>query len=241
MKKIITMVALLAISVSGFAQDDSSSEYKPKKGTITTEVGLVGGLNNASFNLNGGTAKFRYFFKNDIAFRLGLGLASTSNETSNPQTAILPAPPVPITTDVSKTSNRQFSLGVEKHFAGSDRLSTYAAFDLVLGFNGATFESTTDNGVFTNITGVSNLAGANRAGSSFGVRVTTGADYYIAKKLYLGVELGLSYSRLSTDAVTSSAKATPTSAVVDSNLAAAGKGSNTNTSIFGGVKIGYQF
>jgi hypothetical protein len=244
MKKIISTVALLAITFTGFAQDDSSSEYKPKKGTITTEVGLVGGLNNANFNLNEGTAKFRYFFKDAIAFRLGLGIASQSTTNSNPQTAVPPATPVPITTDVTKFSSKLFSLGVEKHFKGSDRLSTYAGFDLLLGFVGSSAESSTDNGTFANLSGATDIVSGrpvNRSGSEFGVRITTGADYYIVKKVYLGVELGLSYISSSSDAVTSSIKSLPTGPVVDTNLFAKGKGSGTNTQIIGGVKIGYQF
>jgi hypothetical protein len=252
MKKLFTILALSLVVSSTYAQktkstkveketsrmsdDESTSEYKPVKGTLTTEVGLTGGLNNASFDLNEGTVKFRYFLKDNFALRAGLGLSSTSNESSN-----VVVSPIPVTNTKVKTSQRIFTLGVEKHFSGSDRLSTYVGADLIFGANGASRKVETADGTFNNIEGATSAGGASRAGSFFGVRFTTGADYYIAKKVFLGVEAGIAYTSGSSDTVSNSLKATPAGATVNTDLFSEGKNSNTLTSVFGGVKIGYQF
>ena len=105
MKKLFTILALTTIVFVSNAQRSTkpakvetesygttTSEYKPSKGSITTEVGLIGGLGNSGFNLNtstsfGGapTLKFRYFYKDDIAFRLGFS-ANRSASNSEPTT-----------------------------------------------------------------------------------------------------------------------------------------------------------
>ena len=79
MKKIILTVA--TIFAFGVVNAQEKSDYKPSKGTVTTEVGLTGGLNNADFNLNTGVLKFRYFLKDDLGLRLGF--ATNSNKTED--------------------------------------------------------------------------------------------------------------------------------------------------------------
>ena len=236
MNKILFSIAVLAISVSGFSQEKSTSEYKPVKGTVTTEVGVTGGLFSTSYVLNEGVLRFRYFIKSDLAFRLGLGLGSTKTESTN-----VVVSPTPSTTTITRTTSRTFNLGIEKHFAGTDRLSTYIGADLLIGFNGASQTNEDSDGTFANVNGSTSFGGANRAGSSFGVRAVTGADYYFTKKLYLGVEVGLSYVSSNNDVVSQSVKGTPTGPTVDTNLFSEGKGSATNTSVVGGVRLGYQF
>ncbi len=235
MKKSLLVIAILAISISGSVQGQTS-EYKPVKKTITAEVGVTGGLFNTNYVLNEGILRFRYFIKNDLAFRLGLGIGSTNVESTN-----VVVSPAPSTTTTTKTSSRTFNLGIEKHFMGSDRLSTYVGADFLIGFNGASINAATADGTFSNIDGATSLAGASRAGSSFGLRIVTGADYYIAKKLYLGVEVGLGYTSGKLDAVNQSTKVTPTGSVVDNGLYADGKRSQSFTQVVGGVKLGYQF
>ncbi len=233
MKKLVTLLAVIAFGFGANAQ-----EYKPTKGTVTTEVGVAGGLGETSVGLNEGIAKFRYFLKDNIALRLGLGFSSSNTES----TSVAIAPATVTTTTITKLSNRNFSLGAEKHFNGSDRLSTFIGADLLIGFNGASRTETDSDGPFYNISGANGLvAGSNRAGSIFGIRLVTGADYYIAKKLYLGVEVGLEYLSGTADAVSTSIKLTPTGPTTETNVASEGKISGTNTNIVGGIKIGYQF
>ena len=261
MKKVLFLTALLAVTLTSVAQKrtttpatptyvssstTATSDFKPTKGTITAEVGIVGGLFNTTPTLNEGAAKFRYFFKDDIAFRLGLAFGSSSTETPN---AGLGTAASPLFTATSKYNSKTFNLGVEKHFSGAERLSTYVGFDLLIGFNGASYSDSTETGATAgsssnSTTGAANAsgfgAGAFRAGSSFGARLTTGADYYFSKKLYLGVEVGLSYVRRTLDAVTTN-NTTGGTASPEVRVSNEGKGSNTVTNIVGGLKLGYQF
>ena len=261
MKKVLFLTALLAATLTSVAQKratapaaptyvskstTATSDFKPTQGTITAEVGIVGGLFNTTPTLNEGAAKFRYFFKDDIAFRLGLAFGSSSTETPN---AGLGTAASPLTTTISKYNSKTFNLGVEKHFSGAERLSTYVGFDLLIGFNGASYSDSTETGATAgsssnSTTGAANAsgfgAGAFRAGSSFGARLTTGADYYFSKKLYLGVEVGLSYVRRTLDAVTTN-NTTGGTASPEVRVSNEGKGSNTVTNIVGGLKLGYQF
>ena len=179
MKKVL--LSIIAIFTFGFMSAQkrlASQDYKPSKGTVTTEVGLTGGLNNANFNLS--TLKFRYFLKENVGLRMGLGIQNETDE------AINNANPSNTITTTDKNSRFQINLGVEKHFEGSDRLSTFVGGDLVISLANQSNEVVQQNGNFNK------SRGGGNAGSAFGVQLLTGADYYIAKKVYLGVEAGLS-------------------------------------------------
>lgn len=231
MKKLL----LSAIAVFAFASanaQDGGANYKPTKGTVTTEVGLTGGLNNANFALNTGVLKFRYFLKDDLGLRLGFATNSNKTESINNSN------PSNVETTINRNSNVTLNLGVEKHFAGSDRLSTYGGADLLIGFRGAKTEYTENNYAYTVNGANQNLATgtfSNNAGSNFGVRLFTGADYYIAKKLFLGVEAGLNVLTGKNKDIKITETATPDVTV------AGGKNSGISTAIVGGVRIGYQF
>ena len=224
MKKVL--LTAIAVFAFGFANAQNSttttSDYKPTKGTVTTEVSLTGGVNNANFNLNNGGVKFRYFLKEDLGLRLGLGVHNKkfediSNVTPN------------ILTKTDKVSDLTLKLGAEKHFAGSERLSTYAGADLVIGFGKKTSDNVKENGDYNNF---------EQKNSSFGVNVFTGADYYITKKVFLGVEAGLNFMTNKFKDTTASTKVGATVTTLNNP---GEKGSNLDTNVFGGVRIGFQF
>lgn len=253
MKNTIKILALLAISYSGFAQDESSSEYKPSKGSVTTEVGLTGGLGNSGFNLNTGASvvgnpmlKFRYFYKNDIAFRLGFSANRTATD-SKPTTTTTTSPvatPVPAFTPSSESiANSTFfaiNLGVEKHFKGSDRLSTFAGADLLFA-NESSYSESTNNTAANSSTVI--VDKNNNGGGYLGLSLLTGADYYIAKKVYLGVELGLAFLRFKDKDRILTTTNTVAGAVSTTEITTANDGStfNLQTRLLSGVRIGYQF
>lgn len=273
MKKLFTVAAISIFAISTYAQDDKVGGYKPCEGSVTTEVGLTGGLNTTSYNLDNGTLgaapmlRFRYFLKEDLGLRLGFSAfrnASESTPTSTLVTSPTPTAPTPNPTSTT-TFNRQSSfdvnIGVEKHFAGSDRLSTYAGADLVFGTSGNNFEITGspsgDNTKIKNANGqiVFPAAPGDAPGipinstptlfaeTYFGLRLVTGADYYIAKKLYLGVEVGLAFLSVNQkDSVTSTQK-TNAGIVSTSELTRTPDSSGFQFSprLTGGVRLGYQF
>ncbi|QYS90348.1 hypothetical protein JJC04_09275 [Flavobacterium covae] len=234
MKKFLLTAA--AVFAFGFANAQES--FKPVKGTLTTEVGVTGGILNTKFDAIGGAAKFRYFIKDDLAVRAGLGLGSNKREENSIVNQNTPLEYT--TTEVARTTNRVITLGAEKHFAGTDRLSTYVGADIVFDFTGAEHKKTqSNNNNSTTVVGSVNALGVNGVGSStFGVRATVGADYYFTKKLYLGVEVGLGYNSGTQDAVETTIVNGNTTTVTKTGE---GKVSNTYTNAIGGLKLGFQF
>ncbi|MBC5836063.1 outer membrane beta-barrel protein [Flavobacterium sp. F372] len=233
MKKVLfTVAAVMTFGLMNAQEVTTTSAYKPVKGTIATEVGLTGGLNNTDFDLNTGVVKFRYFFKDDMALRLGLGINSNKEET-----VINPDPTNPGTL-INKNSNNLVNLGIEKHFAGSDRLSTYAGADLLIGFNGASGEYT-ENGYSYEIDGaqIDPATGdpVGNASTQFGFRLFTGADYYITKKVFLGVEAGLNFLASSQKDIVISETGS------ENENIPGGKSGGLSTNVVGGVRIGFQF
>lgn len=217
-------VFLIAVGFFAFQAASAQEEvsYKPTTGTLTTEVGLSGGLNNANFNLNGGNLKFRYFLKDDIAVRVGLGLENSSKEVI---TGLTPNK----ITQTDKVSNNTINLGIEKHFAGSNRLSTYAGADLRIGLGKTSNDTDFEGG---------NYARFEQKKSAFGAAVFTGADYYIVKNVFLGVEAGLSFMSEKLKDGETSVKLGP----IATNVTTPGsKGSTIASNVFGGVRIGFQF
>jgi hypothetical protein len=205
MKKVVFVVLLSTLSSIGYSQikNDKGTFEKPVAGTILIESSLspniVGGtlfslndmfLQNLSDGLNedavtgdGGPSrpkvtlpmlKGRYFIADNMAIRGLFNLAWGSNSEDNDG-------------KVAKVSETGFAIsaGVEKHFTGAERLSTYVGADLLIGMSqiSSSFE---DDGK----TEFSN------SGFGIGLRGITGFDYYFIPKVYLGMEVGygLSYN-----------------------------------------------
>lgn len=186
MNWIITTAIVLLTQIS-FAQDnmiDTTNPIKPTKGDWAFEVGTNLNFNgSAVFSLNDGLLqnvfdkisndtnqlntttypliKMRRFVSNNLAERYLVNL-TVINTTEN---------------NISVT-NFGISLGYgrEKHFKGTNRMSTYLGWDFSIAY-GSVIET-----------------GNNVAGFGLGVRGLTGMDYYIAPKLYLGMEFGMGFN-----------------------------------------------
>ncbi len=238
-------LALSAILLSSLVAHSQTKISKPTEGAVTAEVGLTGGLNNANFNLNNnaGLLRFRYFAKDDLAVRVGFS-ARSNNETNNFYGG---AGGTQLGTQEVKFNGFAVNLGVEKHFAGSDRLSTYVGADLI-------FQTTTAKEEWNNFNGSSYTAGFSRdvkgfntngdvSALSYGLRAVAGADYYIAKKLYLGAEFGLGFlsskNRDTEDRITSTSGGVTTTTV--NNQQSSGKSNSIAPAVITGVRIGFQF
>lgn len=187
MKKVILgLVALTTITVA-----NAQSEFKPNAGDVTTELGISGGLWDTDFKLNDNTSnlRFRYFANEKMAFRLGLNVNS-NNETENVYGG---------TDDEKKGTYKEnatnfiLNLGVEKHFEGTERLSPYVGGDLLFrtGNKKEEWNDATSNGNSYLEDNNGYRKGPGNIG--FGLRGVVGADYYIAKRLYLGAEAGLGF------------------------------------------------
>lgn len=231
MKKLLLSLSVAFLGLAAQAQD-----FKPAKGDVTTEFGLAGGLNNAEFDLNEGLLRFRYFVKSDLAIRAGFNVR-TNNNTDNIYGAIGSPNENKVGYNKNNETNLMINLGVEKHFAGTDRLSPYVGADFLIG-NSSKKESreNTLGGVYAENEQFEKK-GPNAFG--FGLRGVIGADYYIAKRLYLGAEAGFGFmsAKDGKTTVTTTTGGTTTTVTQKS----AGKNFNINSSIITAVRVGFVF
>jgi hypothetical protein len=236
MKKTFTLLSILFIGYAAKAQNDTYN-FKPVPGTVTAEVGLLGGINNTRFGLNegannNGVVRFRYFRSKDVGLRFGLGVSRNKSES----TITVGANKIDRT---DKFGTIELNLGVEKHFAGTNRLSTYVGADLLIQARSAAYDEEVSNGNYTKLSNISNAPNSFRAGTSFGIRLVTGADFYIAKKLYLGTEVGLSVLSGTTKEAKQTVKNGNT--ITETTIANKGKAFEITPAVITGLRIGYQF
>ncbi len=219
MKKVIlsAFAVLFAFSVAN-AQD-----FKPQKGKVTADFGLFeNGIFNDSkspLSLNGGVLKGRYFFKDDMAIRAAFGIQNESDTDTSVKNV------------TSKKSSSAFSLaaGIEKHFSGTDRLSPYVGADLGIVSQSSKTSVTNDTDSSLNV--------ETKTAPIFGItgNLLFGADYYIAKSLYLGAEAGLALS------YASEGKASSTLGGTTTESEKKGSAFKLGTELFAGFKIGFVF
>lgn len=133
---------------------------------------------------------------------------------------------------VSKESGFGFGLGfgIEKHFTGTERLSPYVGGDVLLGFSNASKKETT---TIANTTTVSQVKGPNDF--MFGIRGVFGADYYFAKRIFLGVEAGLGLIYKSEGDITTSVTGQ------DDVVVKGGSTFKISPTVVTGIRLGYAF
>jgi len=201
MKKITLLsLTVLAISISfGQIKNDKGTFTKPGKGEYVFETQMRADITGAGalFSLNDGflanlsagmnsetvfgglfmskayypMLKVRKFKSNNSSERYGLNLSySTKSDKDN-------------TNDLS-AKNTDFgfavSYGLEKHFSGAERLSTYIGADATLGMT--MISSKITSGTITEK--------SSQSAFGIGLKGFTGMDYYFIPKVYLGIELG---------------------------------------------------
>ena len=107
-------------------RNGNGGDIKAAGGEVTLEanVNILG--NNVTLSNSLNQVRVRYFLSDEMAARLGAHLSFNTN---------VPAPD-------AKTRAMEFSIapGVEKHFAGTNRLSPYLGAELVLGIRSAHYE-----------------------------------------------------------------------------------------------------
>jgi hypothetical protein len=190
MKKLI-LALVFVIGVSAISQ----AQYKPEAGDKNLEINFAP-LGGTPVSIPG--IKFRSFMSATSAFRLGVfvGYNNTTTITQeedfnddNEQLALE-------LRDKLSTFSVAIQPGIEKHFAGTERLSPYIGGFVNLGYTSKTdySESETQTGPIadtelfladmTTKTGQLNL----------GLNAVAGFDYYFAAKLYIGAEVGFGFA-----------------------------------------------
>jgi len=205
MKKIL-LVMLTVVSAS-FMTVSAQESFKPKAGSFSLEVGfsplgLLEQDQQSSFYLPQGNLVGIYSISNSWGVRLGLGFASQSIKFDNGEDG-------DDNVNITRSRNQSvFSLapGVTYSFKGTNKLSPYVGAEVMfattstknnyrrVGGLGNDYEETETN--VNNFDLVDDFYGVPF--NSFGANLITGFNYYFAKNLYAGVEVGLGIQSMKT-------------------------------------------
>jgi len=207
MKKIL-ILTLCALSFSVLNAQDGTGSFKQNSGDKSLELqfdpGAIFNSSNGNNVLSNGLGiRFRLFPSESLAYRLNVNI-NFSNTSE-------------VTQDADDTGNEELKYketdfgvfirpGIEKHFAGTKRLSPYIGAELNVGFLTSNYKQETQ-AVAGDPVYIMETKNANpNAGLTFGAAALAGADFYISPKLYLGVELsyGLNYFMASEIKITDS-------------------------------------
>lgn len=190
MKKTFLLLACVAFLFTANAQEGG---FKQAAGDKALELNFAP-LGGSPFSIGG--LQFKSYSSETSAIRLNVFIAKMS-ETKITQNADADADPEDLELK-DKTSSLEIGLrpGIEKHFAGTDRLSPYmgAEIDFAIKSSSKKEESQMadkdgkNNDLYTKTT--KGEDGFMR----IGVNAFAGFDYFFAKKLYVGAELGFGFS-----------------------------------------------
>lgn len=251
MKKVIIAVSLLAaalvsnaqdVSVTTVTPDPAAKQYKPVQGDVLAELGLfnTGFVDLPTSTFGTPQLKFRYFLQDQIALRAGVNLSQHAETTK-----IYEAGGSGTGSQKSMNSIWGINAGLEKHFAGTGRLSTYVGADLSLQIVGSSGkrENTADgvnyaNGESEKIRGY-NYANSVTSQFGFGLRAVTGADYYFVDKVYLGAEFGWGFAAMKDGKTKTETTTGGTTTTVETK--STGGTFDLMPSLTAGVRIGYRF
>ena len=226
MKKIAIMLGAVLMTGSLMAQKPSSDD---------SNYSLEGMINYD--NTNGvmwyaPNLRARYFVNDNIAARVTLGMSSSSEtinvyEVGGSGTG---------TIDMGDMS-WSLGLGAEYHLSGTDKLSPF--FSAGVSFGGMTM--TED---WSNSDGVDYMADMTAAvessGSTFGLGIGAGVDYYVFDNIYIGLEMGLGWESYTDGGGSTSITAGGTTTDVTTESS----GSSSSLSLGGGnmgFRIGWRF
>ena len=245
MKKILlTFVGLVSCSII-YAQEVDN--FKPIQGNVTAELNVNPFNGQISLNNTINQLRGRYFVKNDIALRVGLGLnmVDTVGTTGDPY-----GTNSNYRSMTFKSNAYDLSIGVEKHFNGTKRLSPFVGIEVSYGNKNSKYTEKTsnyelevENGWYEqyiefNNGGWSRTRMVQLGYKRFGVAAIAGFDFYISKNFYFGYEFNLAYN--STDykepKITSSGSYTQSNNEITDNSS-----SNFGAKLSNGIRLGFAF
>lgn len=152
----------------------TAKNFKPGSGRFGAEAGLSLG---SGFGLNGGNLNFNFTLSDEWMVRLGFGVTvdkvSSKDEDDNK----------------NHVTESTFNVkpGIIYSFSGTDRLEPYVGAELVFGLN------STCNYSNVKMDGATYERENKTRTSNFGANAVTGFNFYVAKDLYVGAEVGLGF------------------------------------------------
>jgi opacity protein-like surface antigen len=127
------------------------------------------------------------------------------------------------------------SLGADKHFAGTDKLSPYVGADLVFGMGNSSekWDKYDGFGYDADVT-----ATIKSPETMIGLNLVAGTDYYFAENIYVGLELGLGFGTITSKATETVVTVAGTSTT---SLEAPSKESAFGNNFIGNFRLGWRF
>jgi len=170
MKKLLLFTALASFSFASAQVTTNAGTFnKPAEGDTAFEMQFMPNLDGAAmFADRGATVTMRKFESAEKAVRWSASLNVDGSDAD----------------DSDMVYDLKLGYGVENHFAGAERLSTFWGYQGNVGFGSGEATTTTDpnTGDVTTVDAETSF--------SLGAGVFLGADYYIMPKVYVGVEMG---------------------------------------------------
>ena len=165
MKKLLILVSAVALSGTMFAQKAGSDNPYSLEGVINASKDGVA--------WSAPSARLRYFFKDNMALRVSVGINVSTEDVTIPSAGFAPdgITPLPETTESQTTGTTSYGVAYEYHLAGTDRMSPYF-------YGGLQLDRDSQDG---------------ETDSDVSLGLGAGFDFYVYDNIYLGVEMGLSY------------------------------------------------
>ncbi len=192
MKKLIATLFAAFLTVISYAQQDT---LKPQAHNVGITFNVSGLINNISLGSltdknNNNAILGRYYIKDNLALRAGLGIFSINNTWSKSDsvgTAL-------ITSDsTQKRFDFSVSLGIEKHLGNTRRLDPYVGGDFTVGAIGKTKINVDEKTVDNTGTATRQHIIQQDGGAVFGLSGIIGFNYFISKNFALGAEYRIGY------------------------------------------------
>lgn len=176
--------SILAATLTVCALSAANAQYRPESGAKALEVNFAP-LGGSPVSLATGI-KYRQFTSQTSVLRLGVFLGhSSEGKVTQDENSTLNQVEL---RDRKSSTNISIQPGIEKHFAGTERLSPYVGGFVNIGYGRTSEKKETqfgDNKVGYNLT---------KGGSfNFGLNAVAGFDFYVAQSLYLGTEIGFGF------------------------------------------------
>ena len=182
MKKLVLLAGVVCFSSALMAQKPSSDVKYSLEGNINYDAGI---------SWTAPSIRARYFVNDNIAARVQLGIGSSSDKTLVYENSDGTGG---TGSYKDAESSIAIELGAEYHLMGTDKMSPYF-------MAGLSFGSQSRSGSSENSDGYDYFSGYSTeykySGSSFGLGIGAGMDYYLAENMYIGLELGWGWTRIS--------------------------------------------
>jgi hypothetical protein len=244
-----TTICVLFI-LAGFtlkAQDEAGNPFRPSKNNFSVEVNFKPFSSDAPISIDG--FRGRLFLSNKLAIRVGCNFAM---EKIYSETPVENNNTTYFNSDDERYTVLGVHTGVEYHFLNSKRFSPYVG--IVVGY-----ENETSKAVYEDLsmdgtsypytyrmvkTEVKNSwyysSGSSgtyheRGYSMFSCNAVLGADFYLMKHLYMGIELGIGYNAMFYKEIE-----VTVDGVLDSKIPKA-KETNSGIGVNNSIRLGFWF